>query len=192
MAEKKPLGLLILHGFTGSLDTVKALVPRAEARGWPWRMPVMRGHGTKYQDLVGVRYGDWVADAEAALDDLLAECDKVVIAGLSMGGGQAMAIGLNRLDVFSHVGVFSSGGGNAAEWSKTYASLIADAAKTNGQMRLLWVGCGTEDGAFAGAKRFADFLGENKIKHTFRASEGAHTWMVWRRYLNEISPLLFR
>lgn len=96
MAEKKPLGLLILHGFTGSLDTVKALVPRAEARGWPWRMPVMRGHGTKYQDLVGVRYGDWVADAEAALDELLGECEKVVIAGLSMGALVAFTLAMKR------------------------------------------------------------------------------------------------
>lgn len=96
MAEKKPLGLLILHGFTGSLDTVRALVPRAEARGWPWRMPVLRGHGTKCEDLVGVRWEDWVADAEAALDDLLGECERVVIAGLSMGGLVALNLALKR------------------------------------------------------------------------------------------------
>ncbi len=96
MAEKKPLGLLILHGFTGSLDTVKALVPRAEAQGWPWRMPVLRGHGTKYEDLVGVRWEDWVTDAEAALDELLTECDRVVIAGLSMGGLVALQLGIKR------------------------------------------------------------------------------------------------
>ncbi|MEO5960608.1 MAG: alpha/beta fold hydrolase [Opitutaceae bacterium] len=118
--------------------------------------------------------------------------DRRALVGLSMGGGQAMAIGLNRLDIFSHVGVFSSGGGTAAEWPKTYGPLVADAAKTNRELRLLWIGCGTEDAAFAAAKRFSDFLNENKIKHTFRDSGGAHTWMVWRRYLNEISPALFR
>ena len=96
MADKKPLGLLILHGFTGSLDTVKALVPRAEAKGWPWRMPVLRGHGTQYQDLVGVRWEHWVEDAEAALDELLKECDRVVIAGLSMGGLAAIQLGMKR------------------------------------------------------------------------------------------------
>lgn len=96
MADKKPLGLLILHGFTGSLDTVRALVPRAEARGWPWRMPVLRGHGTKFEDLVGVQHAHWVEDAEAALDELLTECDRVVIAGLSMGGLAAIQLGLKR------------------------------------------------------------------------------------------------
>ena len=96
MAEKRPLGLLILHGFTGSLDTVRPLVPRAEARGWPWRMPVLRGHGTKYEDLVGVRWPDWVADAEAALVELLEECDRVVVAGLSMGGLAAIQLGLRH------------------------------------------------------------------------------------------------
>lgn len=107
MAEKKPLGLLILHGFTGSLDTVKVLVPRAEARGWPWRMPVLRGHGTKYEDLVGVRWEDWVADAEAALDDLLTECDRVVIAGLSMGALVALTLGHKRAEALAGLVVFA-------------------------------------------------------------------------------------
>jgi carboxylesterase len=86
MAEKRRVGLLILHGFTGSLDTVRCLVPAAEARGWAWRMPVLRGHGTRHEDLVGVRWGDWVADAEAALAELRAEAETIVVAGLSMGG----------------------------------------------------------------------------------------------------------
>ena len=119
--------------------------------------------------------------------------DHRAIIGLSMGGGQSLSIGLNHLELFSHVGGFSAGIGNAtADFAKTYASLIADPAAANRQLRLLWVGCGTEDGLFAANKKFSDFLGENKIKHTFRESGGAHTWMVWRRYLNEVSPLLFQ
>lgn len=92
MGERKRVGLLILHGFTGSLDTVRCLQPAAEARGWAWRMPVLRGHGTRYEDLVGVKWRDWVADAESALEALQQESETVVVAGLSMGGLVALTL----------------------------------------------------------------------------------------------------
>jgi enterochelin esterase-like enzyme len=118
--------------------------------------------------------------------------DHRAIIGLSMGGGQAVSIGLNHLELFSYVGGFSSGLGPAPDFPKTYASLIAHPDAANATLRLLWVGCGTDDGAFGASKGFSEFLTENHIKHTFRASSGAHTWMVWRRYLHEVSPLLFQ
>ena len=121
----------------------------------------------------------------------LADRDHRAIVGLSMGGGQALSIGLNHLELFGSVGGFSSGLGPAPDFPKTYASLIAHPDAANGQLRLLWLGCGTEDGAFAASKGFSDFLTEHGIKHTFRSSGGAHTWMVWRRYLYEVAPLLF-
>jgi enterochelin esterase-like enzyme len=43
-----------------------------------------------------------------------------------------------------------------------------------------------------GADRLSKFLTERRIVHTFHATDGAHTWMVWRKYLYEISPLLFK
>jgi carboxylesterase len=93
-AQKRPLGVLILHGFTGSLDTVRPIAPQAEALGLPWRMPALRGHNTRYEDLVGVTWRDWVADAEAAFTDLQRECEQVIVVGLSMGGLCAIQLGL--------------------------------------------------------------------------------------------------
>jgi enterochelin esterase-like enzyme len=121
----------------------------------------------------------------------IADRDHRAIVGLSMGGGQALSIGLNHLDLFSHVGGFSSAVGSVADLSKTYAALIANGKASNQKIRLLWVGCGKEDGAFAASKAFSEFLTEHRIRHTFHESSGAHTWMVWRRYLNEVAPLLF-
>jgi enterochelin esterase family protein len=109
-----------------------------------------------------------------------------------MGGGQALAIGLSRPDLFSHVAGFSSGLGGPEDFAKTSASAIAAAGAANAPLRLLWVGCGQQDEAFAASKRFSDLLSAHGIRHTFRASDGAHTWMVWRRYLHEVAPLLFR
>jgi enterochelin esterase family protein len=114
------------------------------------------------------------------------------IVGLSMGGGQALSIGLNHLELFGSVAGFSSGLGRAADWPTTYASLIGHHETANTAMRLLWIGCGREDGAFAASKGFSDFLTGHHITHTFRETSGAHTWMVWRRYMRELSPLLFR
>jgi len=122
----------------------------------------------------------------------LADRDHRAIVGLSMGGGQALSLGLNHLDLFSYIGGFSSGLGPAAAFPKTYASLVAHAPAANQRIHLLWVGCGKDDGAFAASQNFSTFLTEHGVKHTFRETGGAHTWMVWRRYLNEISPLLFR
>ncbi len=81
-----PLGCLILHGFTSSLDTVRALVPMAERLGLPYRMPILRGHNTRPEDLRGVEWRDWFEDAVVALHSLRQETERVAVCGLSMGG----------------------------------------------------------------------------------------------------------
>ena len=113
------------------------------------------------------------------------------IVGLSMGGGQALSIGLNHLELFSHVGGFSAASGTAETLPTNFASLIANPQASNNQLKLLWIGCGNNDSLFPRAKDFSAFLTKNKIKHIFRETEGEHTFMVWRRYLNEVAPQLF-
>jgi carboxylesterase len=83
---KAPIGLLILHGFTGSLQTVQSIAELAKSLDLPFKMPVLRGHGTRWEDLKGVEANDWFLDAEKAFFDLLIVAEKVVIVGLSMGG----------------------------------------------------------------------------------------------------------
>jgi enterochelin esterase family protein len=108
------------------------------------------------------------------------------LAGLSRGGGQTVSIGLRNLATFSRLGVFSAGGNPDA-----LKDIAANATAVDRQLDLMWIGCGTEDGAMAGAQRLSDFLTSNRIEHTFRKSGGAHTWIVWRRYLHELAPLLW-
>lgn len=82
----KTFGVLIIHGFTSSLDCVKGLQPPLAALGLPTRMPVLRGHGAATPDaLRGVGWQDWVADGEAALADLLTEVERVIVVAHSMG-----------------------------------------------------------------------------------------------------------
>jgi carboxylesterase len=90
------VGCLLLHGLTSSLATVSNLVPYLEARGIPYAMPTLRGHGTRPEDLRGVTWRDWYGDAERALDELLGRCDRAVIMGLSMGGVVALQLASQR------------------------------------------------------------------------------------------------
>jgi enterochelin esterase-like enzyme len=107
------------------------------------------------------------------------------IAGLSMGSSQSLTIGLRHLDRFSHIGAFS-GAGNRAEWEK------ADPALINKQLKLLWLGCGNEDFAFAGMKGLHDLFDQKKVKHTWNESGAGHSWPNWQVYLSKYAQLLFR
>jgi enterochelin esterase-like enzyme len=113
------------------------------------------------------------------------------IVGFSMGGGQAGRYGLSNLDKFSYIGIMSAGlGGTTA--TEPLKTLAADSKKANAQIALLWIGCGRQDFAFNGAKTLSDSLKQIGIKHSFIETEGEHHWRVWRRYLRDLAPLLFK
>jgi enterochelin esterase family protein len=113
------------------------------------------------------------------------------IAGLSMGGLESLTIGLNHLELFSYVGGFSAAV-RPQEFAKNFASLTADPKGANAKLHLLWIGCGTDDGVFSAAQSFSEFLDQAQIKHTFYTMPGAHTWIVWRNFLVQFAPHLFR
>jgi enterochelin esterase family protein len=113
------------------------------------------------------------------------------IMGFSMGGGQAGRYGLGNLDKFSYIGILSAGLGGGTD-SEPLKSLADDPEKANQQIDLLWIACGRDDFAFNGAKSLSDTLRQIGIKHTFNETEGEHHWRVWRRYLREVAPLLFK
>jgi enterochelin esterase-like enzyme len=121
----------------------------------------------------------------------LADRKHRAIVGFSMGGGQAGRFGLAHLDTFSQVGIMSAGMGGGAD-SEPLASLVANPAKANKSIDLLWIACGREDTALKGAKTLHDTLEKAGIEHTFLETDGAHHWRVWRRYLRDLAPLLFK
>lgn len=84
--EKRPLGVLIVHGFTSHVSCVADLRFPVQEAGLPYRIPILRGHGGEWKDLKGVKASDWFEDAENSMLDLLTECEKVVLVGHSMGG----------------------------------------------------------------------------------------------------------
>ena len=86
LTEKTRVGVLVLHGFTSHISCVSDLRFTLDEMGLPYRMPILRGHGGEWKDLKGVKSEDWYEDAEDSLLDLMSECRKVVVVGLSMGG----------------------------------------------------------------------------------------------------------
>ncbi|MBK9179216.1 MAG: alpha/beta fold hydrolase [Acidimicrobiales bacterium] len=81
-----PHGALVLHGFTGCPHSMRGLAEAFAAAGFAVELPLLPGHGTSVNDMLETSWADWSAAAEAAYLDLAARCDRVVVAGLSMGG----------------------------------------------------------------------------------------------------------
>jgi len=85
-ADGGPHGALVLHGFTGNPQSMRGLAEAFAAAGFAVEMPLLPGHGTTIEDMVPTGWPEWSAAAEAAYQSLASRCDRIVVAGLSMGG----------------------------------------------------------------------------------------------------------
>ena len=118
------------------------------------------------------------------------------LAGLSMGGIQTLYAGINNTDLFSYLGVFSSG------WILPLQSDLADKQndfmkknldKINNNLKLLWIGIGgKEDIAYNNCQTMISRFNEMNLKYTYNDYPGGHTWPVWRNNLYNFAQLLFK
>jgi carboxylesterase len=92
----RPLGVLLLHGFSGSPASMKPWAEDLAERGYAVEVPRLPGHGTRWQDLNRVSWTDWYAEAEGALDRLRTTTEAVVVGALSMGGSVALRLAEER------------------------------------------------------------------------------------------------
>lgn len=113
------------------------------------------------------------------------------IAGLSMGGAQALRIGLNHLDKFAYIGAFSPAI-DITDTSKDYDGHLENAARLNQQLRLLWIGIGSDDFLSGAVRESHETLQKAGIRHVWVEGSGAHVWTVWRKYLADFAPRLFQ
>lgn len=79
-------GVLVIHGFTGSTQSMLPYGKALAARGYTVLGPRLPGHGTTVEDMAPRKYTEWTAEAERALQELSGKCDRVFVTGLSMGG----------------------------------------------------------------------------------------------------------
>ena len=122
------------------------------------------------------------------------------LAGLSMGGAQALDIGFDDLADYGYLGVFSSGvfGLVAREhgpplsnaWEERHAAQLGNADLKSG-LHLLWFGCGKRDFLWETNTATIALLRKHGFDVTSHETDGAHQWMEWRDYLAEFAPKLF-
>lgn len=117
-----------------------------------------------------------------------ADRESRALAGLSMGGGQALNFGLGNLDTFAWVGGFSS-----APNTRRPSDLIKDHAEAAKKLRLLYVACGDKDGLLRISQGVHTLLDEKKVPHVWRVIPGGgHDFRVWKSDLYYFAQLLFR
>jgi len=94
----RAIGVLLVHGFTGSPAAMKPWGQSLADQGYAVEVPLLPGHGTRWQDLNSVSWTDWYDEAEAAFERLRESCEAVVVAGLSMGGSVVLRLAEERGD----------------------------------------------------------------------------------------------
>lgn len=136
--------------------------------------------------------------------------DTRAIAGLSMGGAEALYAALNNLDRFSWIGSFSGAfvmwpgvgrgnrGGERGAASpvdpRVFASNFPGVdAKVNSKIRLLWITCGTADGLVGINRQFKEWLKAREVKFEQLEAPGVgHVWPFWRSNLTEFAQRVFK
>lgn len=109
------------------------------------------------------------------------------IAGLSMGGGQALNFGLGNLERFAWIGGFSP-----APNTRVGEKLVPNVKKARKQIKLLWISCGTSDNLLPISKQAHQYLTQQHIEHTYIEQPGKHDFEVWKKDLEGFVQLLFK
>jgi carboxylesterase len=86
------VGVVLVHGFTGSPAAMRPWAEFLNAKGYSVRVPLLPGHGTKPADLNEVSWQEWPAKVKAEIVELRKHCSQIFIAGLSMGGGTTLNV----------------------------------------------------------------------------------------------------
>jgi carboxylesterase len=92
-------GALVLHGFTGSPHSVRGVAAALAEAGFAVEAPLLPGHGTRMEDLLGMGWDDWFTAVERSWAGLRSRCQRAAVFGLSMGGSLALALAADHPDV---------------------------------------------------------------------------------------------
>jgi len=130
----------------------------------------------------------------------LADAKDRALCGLSMGGGQAFYVGLESLDYFGSVGVFSSGifgginnpAGKEFDADKEVPGLLSKSQSFNEKLKLFYVSVGEQDPRFEFTKKAVKKFQDSGLKVQFNSFPGDHEWQVWRKSVNDFAQRLFK
>jgi len=94
-----PIGVLVLHGFTGNPASMRGVAEAMAEAGFTVDLPRLPGHGTTVEDMIPTGWSDWLDHAEAHYRALAERCDQVVVVGLSMGGALTAWLGSEHPEI---------------------------------------------------------------------------------------------
>ncbi|MFC2123611.1 alpha/beta hydrolase-fold protein [Bacteroidota bacterium] len=175
IAEKKAAPMIIV------MDNGYAAAPGSENSHRP------RGEDNRFTDLVLNELVPMIDENYRTITDR----ENRAIAGLSMGSGQAMRIGMTNTDMFASVGAFS-GGMRRVDINTSFNGVFKDPEKFNKEMNLFWFGCGELDRGFESASAAHKVFEKAGINHVWYPGPGSHEWQVWRHHVYEFAQLLFK
>jgi enterochelin esterase family protein len=207
-STKKYPVLYLLHG-AGDNDAHWSQLGRANviadnllADGKMVPMLIVMTDGHPYRPQQGEQGGREKA-MKMFQDDLLLEVQPLVertyrvdatparraLAGLSMGGGQTLNVGLGHPDRYAWLGAFSAATGGADAHVQT---LARNAAAFNKDSRLFWIRIGKDDFLLQQNRTLVESLKKAGLEHVYEETDGAHVWGFWRQALADFLPKLFK
>lgn len=205
----------LLHGATDSDDSwstvgrANVILDNLIAAGKAKPMIVVMPHGHTGPFRFGERLSteeferEFLTDIQPQIEQryrIKRERSQRAIAGLSMGGAQTLNIAIPHLDSFGYIGVFSSGifglgggpnRGPQPNFEQKYAEALDNAALKEG-LKLCWFATGKDDFLLRTTQATVEMLKKHGFNVVYHETDGGHTWLKWRDYLQEFAPLLFQ
>ncbi len=93
------IGIVLVHGFTGTPFEVRYLGEHLARAGFAVRAPLLPGHGATVDELDRTTWHDWVDAVEHAAETMRGRCARVAVVGQSLGGLLALHLGIRRRDL---------------------------------------------------------------------------------------------
>jgi enterochelin esterase-like enzyme len=156
--------------------------PNDRAEGNIFSLESVKAFAAFDRDLLG----DVIPAIEARYS-VQADREHRALAGLSMGGGQTLNIGLAHLDTFAWIGAFS-----AAPNTKAPAEFMPNPAAVREKLKLFWLACGSHDGLIEISQGVHAYLKEQNVPHVWNVDDNAHDSTEWRNNLYLFAQRIFR
>jgi len=115
------------------------------------------------------------------------------LAGLSMGGGQSLNIGMYHIETFAYVGGFSSAP-NTNKFGGMYndVEFLPDPVAAKEKLKLLWIACGNKDGLIRVSKGVHNYLKEKGVPHIWHVDSNGHDGTEWANNLYLFAQHIFK
>jgi enterochelin esterase-like enzyme len=115
------------------------------------------------------------------------------LAGLSMGGGQSLNIGMYNIDTFAYVGGFSSAP-NTNQFGGMYndVEFLPDPVAAKEKLKLLWIACGNKDGLIRVSQGVHNYLKEKNVPHVWHVDGNGHDGTEWANNLYLFAQHIFK